>query len=74
VFAQPDGAVQVELELAVPFAYRLNETACAAQSPMQCAIYISLSLYFESNALGHPSFLWYSTKLFDLGRDVAHDK
>lgn len=64
------GSVQVELELDVPFAFK----ACPPDQSDHCAVYGSLSVYFSTiSSIVPPRFIWYSTDLFDLGRDVTND-
>ena len=50
------GSVQVELELAVPFAFK------RCPDPNHCAVYGSLSVYFSTiHSIAPPRFIWYST-------------
>ena len=62
----------VELEMAVPFAF--HEPRVLPTTP--AAIYVSLSVYLRTPP-GTPearaAFIWYSTNLFDLERDVQQD-
>ena len=57
----------VEMELSVPFGFHGLRNG----STTPAAIYISLSLYLRGKATS--SFIWYSTSLFDLDRDVTRD-
>eukprot|EP00316_Scyphosphaera_apsteinii_P002232 CAMPEP_0119331688 /NCGR_PEP_ID=MMETSP1333-20130426/81133_1 /TAXON_ID=418940 /ORGANISM="Scyphosphaera apsteinii, Strain RCC1455" /LENGTH=306 /DNA_ID=CAMNT_0007341351 /DNA_START=154 /DNA_END=1074 /DNA_ORIENTATION=- len=62
----------VELEMAAPFAF--HEPRVLPSKP--AAIYVSLSVYLHTPP-GTPGkqaqFIWYSTPLFDLERDVEQD-
>jgi len=68
VFGQGgQGGFQVELEMAVPTAFH------EPRAPgLPAAVYVSLSIYLQT--IRPPRrFVWYSTNLFDLERDVVTD-
>lgn len=57
--------LSVEMQFAAPIAFR--------QDPEDngCAVYASLSIYLRSKTKKY--FVWYSTPIFDFGRDVERD-
>eukprot|EP01043_Picozoa_sp_COSAG02_P004601 COSAG02_NODE_121_length_35326_cov_25.450819_33_plen_420_part_00 len=61
------GGFTVDLQLAVPRAFRLARSASTAR-----AVYVSLSVYLRSMPFGskRSHFIWYSTKFFDYQRDI----
>jgi hypothetical protein len=67
VFSAGGQGFRVELDLAVPFAFHGSRSEF-----VPAAVYVSLSIYLRT--MTSPSgFIWYSTPLFDLDRDVVQD-